>query len=338
MKATLRSAALGALATALLATPAAADTVYYKVPGQTGIESVEGTIVHRDRNELEIHTADGEQMVIAAENIFQVVPSKAGPADRPASGAAAEEGAGEDTGNDSAAGESGAATSSPRASGTASIENSTIDDGFTILRDSKALAEGAPVRKSRRTSATPSLHEYGFKAGMNVANVSADPAELEEGDSLTGFAVGGWWGYPLTRRVSVQTEAFYSVKGDAEEAGGFQAKTKLGYIDVPVLAKVGFLQGNVAKPSFFAGPSVAINVAANSTLTGGDANLEQDVKDRVNLLDFGFVVGTGVEVPLAGQMVGLDVRYTKGLSNVGDGTVGNAYNDVLSFMGSVRLK
>ncbi len=162
---------------------------------------------------------------------------------------------------------------------------------------------------------------------MNIANMAVDPQEFQEDGSLKSFAFGGWWGMPLNRRFTLQTEAIYSVKGDTETAGGYTTSTHMSYIDVPVLAKLGFKHGSPAQPSLFLGPSVSLNVAANSKLEGEGADIDVDVKSQVRTVDFGLVVGGGVDFAFGQRSCGLELRYSRGLSNAaGDEANGSAHN------------
>jgi hypothetical protein len=183
------------------------------------------------------------------------------------------------------------------------------------------------------------VHHFGLKGGMSISNMSVDPQEFEEGGSLKSFAIGGWWGMPLNRRFTLQTEAIYSVKGDQETEGGYTTSTHMSYIDVPVLAKVGFLHGSTTQPLLFLGPSLSLNVSANSKLEGEGSDIDVDVKDQVRPIDFGLVVGGGLDFLLGARTCGVEVRYSHGLSNAaGDEANGTAHNSVLAVMGSIALQ
>lgn len=195
------------------------------------------------------------------------------------------------------------------------------------------------VDSTPAASGSGRVHHFGFKGGMNFSNMSVDPQELEDQDSLQSFAVGGWWGTPLNRRLTLLAEALYSVKGDSETGGGYTATTRLSYIDVPVLAKIGFMHGSPAQPSLFLGPSMALNISANAKLESDAGDLDVDVKDQVNTLDFGLVVGGGVDFPLGKHTCGVELRYSKGLTNAaGESANGTAHHDVLAVMGSIGLQ
>lgn len=261
----------------LLALPAlaSAETVFYKQPGKTGIQSVSGTIVKENDRVVELDTDDG-RVTLERSNVFQIIR------------------------NDKAAEQ--AASFHP--------------------------AEGSPSAATR----------MGLKGGMSIANMSVDPVALEEEDSLTSFAVGAWWRIPLNRSVSIQPEALYAVKGDSQAGDGYTTKTKLGYIDVPVLARIGFMNGAPYQPSLYAGPLVAFNLSASAKVEGGGGDVALDVKDQVKPFEFGMVVGGGIDFEVGARTYGVDVRYTKGLSNMADeGANGTGHNDVLTFMGSIGL-
>ena len=70
----------------------------------------------------------------------------------------------------------------------------------------------------------------------------------------------------------------------------------------------------------------------------GDTDVDMDVKDQVNSLDVGLVIGGGLDFLLGDRNYGVDLRYSKGLSNAaGDAANGNAYNNVIAVMGSIGL-
>ena len=230
-------------------------------------------------------------------------------------------------------------------------------DVFKIIRDTPSSSSGyAPNAAEYRTthgthfeagypdsdpdtSRPARIYHYGIKGGMNVSNMNVDPQVLEENDSLTSYALGAWMGLPLNRRLTVQAEALYSVKGDSESSGGYTASTRMAYIDVPVVAKIGFRHDSPARPSLFLGPSLAINLSANSKLEGEGNEFDVDIKDDVRTFDLGLVVGGGVDFAVGKRTVGVELRYSKGLSNIaGDGANGTARHDVIALLGSVGFK
>jgi hypothetical protein len=309
----------------VIACPAAprADTVYYAKPGGNGILTVTGKIVQETGALVQIETETGT-VSIPRGDVLKVIRDTATRGRPPA-----------------APPESPTATSATATDSTmtrdTTIESPTSYDSLGESQNMRdALAE---TGHSRVDPGPPGrVYHYGFKGGMNVSNLSVDPQDLEEGDSLRSYALGGWLGVPLNRRLAVQAEALYSVKGDSETVGGYTTSTRLAYIDVPVVARVGFLHDAAAQPSLFLGPLLAVNVSASSKLEGDGVDTEVDVKDDVRAFELGLVMGGGVDFAVGRRTVGVELRYSKGLSNIaGDGANGTARNDVLAILGSIGL-
>ena len=174
----------------------------------------------------------------------------------------------------------------------------------------------------------------GVKGGVNIANQSVDPdAEL---DSRTGLSAGGYVGIPVSPVFAVQPEGLFTMKGSSDDSGSW----KLNYIEVPVLARASFMHEASARPTLFAGPSVGFNLSSKIEDESSDAEL--DVKDATNPIDFGMVVGGGLDIPFSEgkNSFGIDLRYTMGLNNVNDSDTSedvDIKNGVFQIMGSVGL-
>ncbi len=191
---------------------------------------------------------------------------------------------------------------------------------------------------------------WGFKGGVNMANVGVDEGEELE-DSRMGLALGGFMTIPFSTMFALQWEALYMQKGDAEEVDGGEVEVNLDYIEVPVLFTATFLPDASVHPFIYAGPAVAFNVGAEAELSGEDdtgeeLSFEVDLEDDVETIDFGIAVGGGVEFPVGGNALGLEVRYTQGLMdvNASDGDPEDFLeedteltNQVLSILASFRL-
>ncbi len=306
-----------ALVLALLGSaPARAETVYYSKRGSDGIESATGRIVRETSEVIEIETADGETVSVPRGDVYQVIRRPRTEAER-----AHEEA-------------SKAAEPAPELDPSGAPDSAVTTDTANPIGSTRA-ARAALARSAPRPARA---HRYGIKGGMNFANLNVDPQELEDGDTLKSYAVGAWWGTPLNRRVALQAEALYSVRGDSESEGGYTASTRMSYIDVPVLAKIGFLHGAAARPSFLVGPSVSLNLSASSTLEGDGVDMEVDVKDQTRAIDLGVVVGGGVDFVFGEKTYGVELRYTRGLGDAVDESAnGSAHSEVIAVIGSIGL-
>lgn len=84
---------------------------------------------------------------------------------------------------------------------------------------------------------------------------------------------------------------------------------------------------------------MAINLSAKSSFEGGGSDIEVDVKDQIRKFDLGLVIGGGVDFPVHGRSFGVELRYSRGLSNAANEDAnGDARNDVLAVMGSIGLQ
>jgi len=277
-----------------------ADTIYYQEPGVTDIKSVSGTIVRETDNLVEIRTADGRSVSIARDDVFEIIHDA--PAARKVT-----------------------------------VQKGAVPDD--ILKDFPAAAAAARGEDYDDPGSQSAVrYHYGILGGLASSNVRADPQALEEGGSLLGYALGLWWGVPLGNRLMIQPEALFSMKGDSESASGYTASTSLGYIEVPVLARFCILPNASVQPALFAGPSMAFNLSAHAKLEGEGRNVDVNVKDEVASFEFGLVAGGGLGFVVGGKTLGVDVRYSRGLSDVGDGVSGSAHNEAVAVMLSFGLQ
>ncbi len=143
----------------------------------------------------------------------------------------------------------------------------------------------------------------GVKAGISMATLSGDGIE---GVSSKICLVGGAFVNMAMGTLAIQPELLYVQKGAQDDVNS-DYKEKADYIELPILVKVGFGAGSV-KPCIFAGPAFGILVSAKET----DGTNSVDIKDNLNSLDLGLVVGAGVDV----NMLTIDLRYDLGLSNL----------------------
>ncbi|WP_339698880.1 porin family protein [uncultured Marixanthomonas sp.] len=162
----------------------------------------------------------------------------------------------------------------------------------------------------------------GAKAGANFASIGGD--ETDDLDGRTSFHIGGLVEIPISEVFSVQPELLYSSQGakieESFEGGTIESKTKLDYINVPIMAKFYVADGF----SIEAGPQVGFLVSANAeTEFSGDfgdieieGDGEDDISDFVSGIDLG--IGAGASYRLTNGVF-FGARYVLGLSNINDG-------------------
>lgn len=164
-----------------------------------------------------------------------------------------------------------------------------------------------------------------------VLSVLAPPAAAQE---LSGGVLGGLGfasfanaDYDTNRRIALRAggfavmklssswggrvEAAYAMKG--VEAGGGAVTVALDYIEVPVLAEYWIGTGGTV-PVIFTGPAVGFKVVSKLQGDGGSLDYGDSVPD----VDFGWVLGGGLETSFGDLPVLLDARYTRGFRSVFD--------------------
>lgn len=160
---------------------------------------------------------------------------------------------------------------------------------------------------------------YGVKAGLNVTKISFSNDDFKT-SFQPGFHLGGLVNYAFNNRFSVQGEVFYSAEGGKEKhiSSGNKGNINMGYIQVPVLARIVFAE------RFFglAGPQIGILLSAKEKYGAGQ---KQDIKEYYKTADIRFPIGIGYELP--GSVVSglsLDLRYNFSFSAINKTSVGGA--------------
>jgi hypothetical protein len=164
----------------------------------------------------------------------------------------------------------------------------------------------------------------GFFGGVDIASLSYDPS-ADGVKSSTGFDVGvvGDLGIGETGMLGIRIEPQVVVKGAKEEVNTFELSTvptalstykeKLTYLDIPVLLRAMFGQGQ-ARPYLLAGPVVGFLLSAKENVNGG---AYEDIKNDLKSSTLGLRLGGGVSIS-AGQKahVFAQAEYDLGLENI----------------------
>lgn len=154
------------------------------------------------------------------------------------------------------------------------------------------------------------------KIGMNVASLT----NCDGCDPRIGLAAGVEAEYQATDIFSVSAGLIYSMQGNKAKEDGVTLKTKLDYINIPILANVYVTKGLAVK----LGVQPAFNVSDKQKLSGGKASVEaEDV--GAESFDFSIPVGLSYEY----NNVVFDARYNFGVTNIADG--GDSKNSVFQF-------
>lgn len=174
---------------------------------------------------------------------------------------------------------------------------------------------------------------YGFKLGANLANMKMNINSTDissDNKIITGMHLGPIAEFSLNDMFSIETGILGSLKGyksHYEETilnKTFESTSRLYllYIDVPLIAKVGFKVGK-SKIYVDAGPYMGIaamgkNINISKTDGATEESTTTDMKfgnttdSNFKRLDFGLTAGAGIEI----GAVQISASYGLGLANL----------------------
>ena len=167
----------------------------------------------------------------------------------------------------------------------------------------------------------------GVKAGLNIAKLKIEGSnaiEIQNPENLFGAVAGLYVSKPVSDTVSVRVEGLFSQKGFKssfkDEHDGEQAKSRLTYIDVPVLLDFSPATTSATRFHVFTGPQVSLHTKAEFGARGEWVEIEDEVKGT----DFGWVLGVGVS---SGRF-NADASFALGVSNIAS-SYSNAQQEVI---------
>ena len=144
------------------------------------------------------------------------------------------------------------------------------------------------------------LLKIGVKAGVNFANQTGDASfegvEFDK-EGITSYHAGLVAELKLLDRFSIQPELLYSTQGATYKNAGEEFKNELGYISIPVMAKI-YLSDSF---SLEAGPQASFLLSEKNDF---------DVEDA-ETFDFGVNFGLGFKIT---ENIFVQGRYNLGLT------------------------
>lgn len=138
------------------------------------------------------------------------------------------------------------------------------------------------------------LVRFGIKAGLNYANLTGSEIKT---DAITSYHAGLVAELKLTEGFSVQPELLYSTQGASYENAGEEFRNELGYLSIPILAKI-----NLNK-------AVSLDLGPQASFLMSERK-EFDVKDSESF-EFGLAAGLGLKIT---KSIFLQGRYVLGLT------------------------
>ena len=159
--------------------------------------------------------------------------------------------------------------------------------------------------KNKVESATGTKFYFGPKFGFNVASISNG---LDK--SKFSFVAGGFAEFKFNPKTSFLVELLYSRQGDGDKEHGIKHRTRVNYLNLPLMGKYYFYKNL----SVHFGPQIGILLNGKYKWKDGGKEYKEDL-EHTNTLDFGLNLGLGYDFDWG---LTVTARYNLGLTNVQD--------------------
>ncbi len=172
---------------------------------------------------------------------------------------------------------------------------------------------------------------FGFKSGLSLSQHTGTEVRNAEytvkSHWRTGFVAGAFLCVPVTSRFGIQQEVLYVQKGSRQDIGVkildiptvLDVTYDADYIEIPVLMKLTWVQGKRTTFYSLAGTALSLMVRDRYVLTGEIDDGSQVVPLRadadmseVDMFDYSFVYGLGLETNFWNRKVFLEHRFVLG--------------------------
>lgn len=168
--------------------------------------------------------------------------------------------------------------------------------------------------------------QVGAGAGLAISNFTGDDAGDTDTRNAPFFGGVLVW-HPAGAMLGFETGAFYVSKGASGEEEGVEVEFKIGYVEVPLLLRLGFPMASGITPVVNLGGAVAFKASCKFGGADEGVSVEVDCEEAgydVKSVDFGGMAGVAVDIPISARAVLAPfARYTLGLANVPDADEGD---------------
>lgn len=183
--------------------------------------------------------------------------------------------------------------------------------------------------------------QVGMLAGTNLATLTdmagsvSDPTDALKAKYRAGFQGGLFATIPVRGRLSLQPEVHYVQKGStfegqlsgADLSGDVGVALKLGYIDIPLLARLELGRSTGVHPFVIFGPAVAIRTACTVSMTVQQVTLNTSCSDAgddassgsldpVRKSDISGIAGVGLGGTLMGRAASVQLRFSQSVRSI----------------------
>lgn len=146
---------------------------------------------------------------------------------------------------------------------------------------------------------------------MNVASTSSESNAFDT-NPRTGLVIGFAYGMQLSKHYPLWLEAslLYSEKGGKTHQDGDKVTYRLGYLQLPIVAKYGInMDDDLYLQPFFGG---YLSVGITGKMKNYGTRESESVFDNMKRFDGGLRAGCGLEY----KMMYVEVGYDLGLANI----------------------
>ena len=145
--------------------------------------------------------------------------------------------------------------------------------------------------------------KFGIKAGLNYANQTGTDitvnAKTYQTEAITSYHAGLIAEIGIFERLSIQPELLYSTQGATYKNVAGDVKSKVGYVSIPLMVKIGLSKSI----------NLELGPQASFLLSGKDDFVAKDP----NTFDFSVAGGLGLKVT---KSIFISGRYGLGLTEV----------------------
>lgn len=131
-------------------------------------------------------------------------------------------------------------------------------------------------------------------------------------DSRTGYLLGIYYTLMFNQKIGLQPELLYNSVGSKSGS----STINVNYVSLPV-----FLRYNIAdRVHVLGGPQASYLISAEGQNTSPTGAVTTNIKDSLTSMDFGIVLGLGVDL----GKLNLGIRYFVGFTNIAKNPTGSS--------------
>lgn len=180
-----------------------------------------------------------------------------------------------------------------------------------VFKSGIALVALLAVVYSTKLNAQTSV---GVKGGYSASTFRGNDAK--DVDWQSGFAGGLFVNVYVFDFFTIQPELLFRQRGarSSNETFNIDQNVRLSYMDVPVLFKLRIPIAETFYPHIYAGPQFSYNIKGDYEISGGGITASRELD--VRKVDFGGVMGVGLDLVIDRLFLTADFRYGIGALNI----------------------